>query len=755
MMRQHWLFTTLLVVGIGLRLSVVYAYRPAILYVDSMTIYLNHLPGSRMPYTTIDSPDPLGYNIFWLRPVLAIGNLMTVVELQHLLGLLMAVVTYVVLVRRGAWRWLAALATAPVLLDAYQLEIEHTIMSDSFFEALLVAAFAVLAWHRRPGWRAVIAAGLLLGVASTVRAVGAVLIVALAVYVVIRAKGWPAPWWRGKTALTVLLVAMFAVPLYGYHLHTRSQSAGFEATATRTNVLYARVATFVDCAKITLPADERVLCPAEPVGQRRSPDYYAHDPRSPYFQVKIASGTAKNDLVNDFSMRAIRAQPLGLVAAVATDAAKAFSWNHDDFSNPDAPTERWRFQATFPIYPSTVTLATVAQAATEFGGGPPRYAPLPAELLREYQLHLGYTPGPVMAVAMLAALAAVAGLTRRRRPPTRWPALLYLAGGVLVLLVSDAFEFTWRYQLPGLVLVPAAGALGLTAIFWRPRRPSFPEAVDRAAIEDFERDYGTVPLAPVVVVIAAYNEADNIGAVIDRIPSVTRDMAGARPLPVSTLVVVDGGRDGTADVARAAGAYTVALGRNRGQGAALRLGYYLARTYGGDLIVTTDADGQYDIAQLPALLEPLRNGTADFVTGSRRLGTDESDDHVRRTGVRVFARLVSGLTGRKVTDTSFGFRAMWADVTARVQLDQPQYQSSELLISLLMQGRRVTEVPMTMRRRRSGASKKGNNVRYGMRYAGVVFSTWSREVSRRWRSLNTNRSRIRNLRTNMTANEPK
>ncbi len=255
--------------------------------------------------------------------------------------------------------------------------------------------------------------------------------------------------------------------------------------------------------------------------------------------------------------------------------------------------------------------------------------------------------------------------------------------------------------------------------------------------------------------IAAYNEADNIGAVIDRIPSVTHDVVGARPLPVSTLVVVDGGRDGTADVARAAGAYTVALGRNRGQGAALRLGYYLARTYGGDLIVTTDADGQYDIAQLPVLLEPLRNGTADFVTGSRRLGTDESDDHVRRTGVRVFARLVSVLTGRKVTDTSFGFRAMWADVTARVQLDQPQYQSSELLISLLMQGRRVTEVPMIMHQRRAGASKKGNNVRYGMRYAGVVFSTWSREVSGRWRSLNTNRSRIRNLRTNMTANEPK
>jgi glycosyltransferase involved in cell wall biosynthesis len=326
---------------------------------------------------------------------------------------------------------------------------------------------------------------------------------------------------------------------------------------------------------------------------------------------------------------------------------------------------------------------------------------------------------------------------------------------VLVLLASDAFEFSWRYQLPGLVLIPAAGALGLTAMFWRPRPPSFPEAVDRVAIEEFERAYGGTPLAPVVVVIAAYNEADNIGAVIDRIPSVTRDLSGGRPLPVSTLVVVDGGSDGTAEVARAHGAHTVALGRNRGQGAALRLGYYLARTYGGELIVTTDADGQYDVTDMPALIQPLRNGTADFVTGSRRLGLDESDDQVRRTGVRVFAWLVSVLTRRKVTDTSFGFRAMWADVTARIQLDQPQYQSSELLISLLMQGRRVTEVPMTMHRRGGGTSKKGSNLRYGRRYAGVVFSTWSREVSARWRSTKTKRFKITNLRTNMIPKAPK
>ena len=139
--------------GLGLRVLTVVAYRPAIIYVDSVYIYLNHLPGSTLPFGTTAAPDPLGYNMFLLQPVLAFGNLLTVTVIQHLLGLAMAVAIYVVLRRYGVWRWAAALATAPVLLDAYQLQIEHTIMSDTLFEALLVAAFGALAWNRRPGRR--------------------------------------------------------------------------------------------------------------------------------------------------------------------------------------------------------------------------------------------------------------------------------------------------------------------------------------------------------------------------------------------------------------------------------------------------------------------------------------------------------------------------------------------------------------------------------------------------------------------------
>jgi hypothetical protein len=197
-------------------------------------------------------------------------------------------------------------------------------------------------------------------------------------------------------------------------------------------------------------------------------------------------------------------------------------------------------------------------------------------------------------------------------------------------------------------------------------------------------------------------------------------------------------------VARAHGAVTCVVPVNRGQGAALRLGYHLAADRGARFVVTTDADGQYDLAELPLLLEPLLAGEADFVTGSRRLGANESTDPVRRLGTRVFAALVSVLTGHRVTDTSFGFRAMRADILGDLTLTQLQYQSAELLIGVLSRGYRVVERPMTMRRRAQGRSKKGGNLVYGARYARVVVGTW-------WREWKTNRSRSRNLTRNSSA----
>lgn len=249
--------------------------------------------------------------------------------------------------------------------------------------------------------------------------------------------------------------------------------------------------------------------------------------------------------------------------------------------------------------------------------------------------------------------------------------------------------------------------------------------VDDDAVAAFVADYGTgakpPALPPVAIVIAAYNEEAGIAEVLKSMPEMVCGQETA------TIVVVDGAKDDTARLARDCGVYVCDVPVNRGQGAALRLGYRLARACGAEYIVTTDADGQYDPAQMETVLTPVVNGEADFCTGSRVLGHQETTDRFRRLGVHVFATIITGLTGQRITDTSFGMRAMRAAVTGDVELLQPQYQSSELLIGVIARGFKVVEVPAVMQIRNAGKSKKGNNLVYGSRYARVVFGTWWRE----------------------------
>ena len=252
-------------------------------------------------------------------------------------------------------------------------------------------------------------------------------------------------------------------------------------------------------------------------------------------------------------------------------------------------------------------------------------------------------------------------------------------------------------------------------------------AIDTKAVAAFVAGYGerATALPPLAIVIAAYNEEGAIGPVVEALPKEVLGQATA------VIVVSDGSKDGTVAEASAAGALVCDPKVNRGQGAALRLGYRLAREGGAEYIVTTDADGQYNPAEIELLMEPILAGEADFVTGSRRLGSEETKDPVRKAGVRFFALAISTLTGQKISDTTFGLRAMRAEVTGAVLLAQPQYQASELLIGVITHGYRVVERPATIHKRQVGKSKKGNNAFYALQFAKVVGTTWWRERQRR------------------------
>lgn len=252
----------------------------------------------------------------------------------------------------------------------------------------------------------------------------------------------------------------------------------------------------------------------------------------------------------------------------------------------------------------------------------------------------------------------------------------------------------------------------------RRQGPFAPAAVTDGAVSQFVDDYGNGPASPICVIVPAFDEEGSVAAVVRAVPDSVSGLA------TETIVVDDGSADGTSERARAAGAMVCRLAQNLGQGRALRAGYRLALDRGATYIATLDADGQADGRELRDLLAPLVAGDADFVNGSRRLGRTEARSHVRYAGVVLYARLITLLTRTTVTDPANPLRAFRSEVARRVTLRQDQYQSAELLTAAILHGFRVVEVPVTLRRRTAGTSKKGPDLVYGWRFGRAVLRSW-------------------------------
>jgi hypothetical protein len=228
----------------------------------------------------------------------------------------------------------------------------------------------------------------------------------------------------------------------------------------------------------------------------------------------------------------------------------------------------------------------------------------------------------------------------------------------------------------------------------------------------------------VLVVIPAYNEAESLPAVLDEVP---RTVAGR---PTRVLVVDDASRDATRQAALAHGAHVVSHPVNGGQGSALQTGYLIAERLGVEVVVTLDADGQHVPAEMERLVAPIVAGEADFVVGSRRSGTYEreagGDSIARNVGIGVFTRLINLLGGTNVTDVANGYRAIRADRLSEIVFTEDQFHNPELLLGAARAGLRIREVPVTIRVRSAGTSKKGGTFRYGYGFLRVILRSWLR-----------------------------
>lgn len=202
----------------------------------------------------------------------------------------------------------------------------------------------------------------------------------------------------------------------------------------------------------------------------------------------------------------------------------------------------------------------------------------------------------------------------------------------------------------------------------------------------------------ILLIVPAWNEAKNL-------PPLLSELRKQYP-KYDVLVINDGSSDCTSQAALAGGAQVVELPFNLGIGGAEQTGFMYAQRHGYDVVVRLDADGQHPPQEVETLVCALLGSEADVAIGSRFLEKSGFlSSRLRRIGICWLALLSTLLTGRKITDSTSGFRAYCRDAFEFLACFSPQdYPEPEGVVLLARNGFRIKEVPIVMHRRQTGRS---------------------------------------------------
>jgi hypothetical protein len=444
--RRHWLFAAFFAIGMVLRTLATLSYRPAFLLQADAYHYLRE--ASTLSFGVLRPP---GYALF-LVPFVHLGDVAVVPVLQHLMGLVMAIGIYALLRRLNVVPILAAVGASPVLLDGYQINIEHYILSETLFGLLALASVAVIVWRPHPSRSLVVFGGVLVAAAVLTRYVGLALAPALVVYLWLTHDDF-----GSRLRASAYLLCGLLLPLGVYWaVRDPASRVGFP--------LYGRVATFANCDQLDLPPGQKSLCPDVPA-RGDNEHFTVWLERSPVKRLAAPDEVVGNRL-GDIARRALAAQPVDYASSVGRDLLRYFEATPPP--GRDTKARLWLFPRTLddtrPLHDRVEQYdASLPPPMAQEGFSIRR--PI-AEALRAYQ-RVVYTGGPLAAIAVTLGLAAPLLAWRwpahRRQAAAGAMFALCVVGLLLFRLALGAFGY--RYFI---VTIPFIGAAGVAGIAWAP-----------------------------------------------------------------------------------------------------------------------------------------------------------------------------------------------------------------------------------------------------------------------------------------------
>ncbi|MHA1873926.1 MAG: glycosyltransferase family 2 protein [Candidatus Heimdallarchaeaceae archaeon] len=221
-----------------------------------------------------------------------------------------------------------------------------------------------------------------------------------------------------------------------------------------------------------------------------------------------------------------------------------------------------------------------------------------------------------------------------------------------------------------------------------------------------------------LAIIPAFNEEKSIGTVIQE----------TKKYVDKIIIVDDHSTDNTCKIARRSGAIVICHSTNKGVGAAIRTGIFYAKRLKPEVVIIMDADGQHRPKDIPRLMQPIIDGNADVVLGSRFLHRQPMNmSMLKIIGNRFLSFITSILTGIKLTDTQSGFRCLNRKALSVLKLYSDFTYTQEMILNLCHKGLRCVEVPIQAIPRKYGKSKVVSKISvYAFKVLIILFSTYLR-----------------------------